>query len=137
MNREDSQLLFATKYYFRLCDKLVSNFNADEKYLDLNIKNINSSKRLYQIHLASCCFRLSAVIEKKGTTHKMAYGFLKDAKNKEKYIHKYLPFLIRDTVSHKEEPNHNMFEARKLELENIMIQKVHKIIKEAITMFCT
>jgi len=30
-----------------------------------------------------------------------------------------------------------MFDARKLELENIEIQRVHKIIKEAIAKVCT
>jgi len=85
MGREKLQLLFATKYYFNLCENLINKIDAGEHHLDLNVKTLNSSKRLYQIHLASCCFRLSAVIEKKkGINHKKAYGFLKDKKNKEK-----------------------------------------------------
>ena len=136
MNRENLKLSFAARYYFHLCDKLIGKFNADEKYLEQNINSINTSKRLYQVHLASCCFRLSALIEKKGTTHKMAYGYLKDLKTKNEHFHEYLPFLVRDTVSHKEQTGHPMFEARKHELENITSNKVHTIIKEAITRTC-
>ncbi|RJP78169.1 MAG: hypothetical protein C4522_13395 [Desulfobacteraceae bacterium] len=129
-DRENHQLLFATKYYFNLCENLINKFDNSESYLDLNLKDFNDTKLLYQIHLASCCFRLSAIIEK-DSNYKRAYSYLNE-KDKDQYIDKYLPFLIRDTVSHKEQPDHPKFDARRRELENIKIQRVHEIIKEAI-----
>jgi hypothetical protein len=129
--KEDDQLLFAAEYYFDLCEGLISKFNADVQYFsDRNTKDINKSKLFYKIHLESCCFRLAAFIEKnKGIDHRNVYSFLKDNRNKGKWIPSfYFPILIRDTVSHKEDPGHAFYSARKLVLKNITIQEVHEII---------
>ena len=137
MNREKQQLSFAVRYYFQLCEKLLRKFDANDIYWEENVRAVNNSKRLYQVHLASCCLRLSPLIEMNGITHKMAYGYLENVSTKNQNIQKYMPFLIRDTVSHSEAPGHPMFDARKLELENIKINEVHTIIKTSITIFCT
>ena len=125
MNREQKQLVFAIRYYWTLCERLFSRINPATKYLDESGGDDRTNK-LYEMHLASCCFRIASLIESR-QQRQSVYNMLNN--NSAYQVNaSELSILIRDTVSHGEDPQHNYYNLRRSYLCDKAVGDIHSAI---------
>lgn len=125
MTREKKQLKFAIEYYWSLCERLYSRINPATIYLDESGGH-NRTIKLYELHLASCCFRIASLIESR-QPRQSVYGSL-NGNSAYQVTPIELSILIRDTVSHGEDPSHNKFNLRRRYLSGKSVSDIHSSI---------
>ena len=125
MNREQKQLVFAIRYYWNLCERLYSRIDPATKYLDESGGD-DRTNTLYKMHLASCCFRIASLIESR-QQRQSVYRMLNNDSNYQVNASE-LSILIRDTVSHVEDPQHNKFNLRRSYLCSKALGDIHSAV---------
>ena len=125
MNREEKQLVFAIRYYWSLCERLYTRINPATIYLDESGGNDRTNK-LYELHLASCCFRIASLVESR-QPRQSVYDSLK-RNNAYQVSPSELSILIRDTVSHGEDSQHHKFKLRRRYLSGKSVGDIHSSI---------
>lgn len=128
MDSEKLQLGFAIKHYWNLCKRLYRKIDPSSKYLQ-DVTG-NTKEQLYRMHLASCCFRIATLVETKDKSRTIYSKLINDPNcdiSPDEFV-----FLIRDTVSHKEEEGHEKYKSRNKFLRKFTTQMVHARVGEAI-----
>ena len=129
MNREHKQLVFAIKYYWTLCERLYSRINPATKYLDESGGD-DRKNTLYRMHLASCCFRIASLVENYHQRQSV-YAMLNNCNHQVNACE--LSILIRDTVSHHEDPQHHKYNLRRRYLCDITLGDIHPAIAQLVS----
>jgi len=128
VDREDNQLIFAVRHYWSLAQRHYKDINTSDYYL-MHTLTTNNHEMYYRMHVTSCCCRIAAYYEKRAYSHRQIYSKIK---NSTLLDSKEISFLLRDTIAHKQDPNHNYEKLRERYLRTIRIEDLHKSISTII-----